>query len=123
MLKRTNMSASCSFGMMAQLSNMGATKSPCAKILAYRPPAEFEKLQVKDAHAEVRAENAVAEWKNWNWRNRGPGQAPWDPVQVEPLVQAPLTEKAASLRAFAEAMRKKNVLMEIVANRWCGGVW
>merc|ERR1719160_332994 len=49
MRKRTEYSTSCSFGMMAHLSNTGATKSPCAKILAYRPPAEFEHLQAADA--------------------------------------------------------------------------
>lgn len=94
MRKRTEYSTSCSFGMMAHLSNTGATKSPCAKILAYRPPAEFEHLQAKDALDMAK-------------KLDGQGHA----------------AKAADLRDFADAMRSKNTLMDIVANRWCGGVW
>ena len=88
------MSTSCSFGMMANLSRLELTNSPCAEILAFRPQL------AKRYHGAADALQAA-----------------------DKMQQLGKEEEADEIRTEVEKIRNKFVLIELITTDWCPGVW
>lgn len=95
MLFRTQMSTSCSFGMMAELHrSLPGLNSPCARAIAYRWPQEFKNLQAAEVLASARQHLMSSDY-----------------------------DKAQKALDHVKAVRRKFVLIEKITKQWCPGIW
>ena len=94
MRDRPQMSTSCSFGMMANLSRLELTDSPCAEILSFRP--HYTAAYPQAADALQAAERMEAAGKQ---------------------------EDADAIRTEVEQVRSKFILIQLITNDWCPAIW
>ena len=94
MKERPEKSASCSFGMMANLSRLELTASPCAEILSFQP--QHTTSYGGAAAALKAAEKLQAEGKE---------------------------QEADDIRTEVQNIRNKFVLIQLITTDWCPSIW
>mmetsp|Transcript_42535 Transcript_42535/g.74695 ORF Transcript_42535/g.74695 Transcript_42535/m.74695 type:complete len:524 (-) Transcript_42535:112-1683(-) len=107
-------STSCSFGMMSFLAKLHQTKSNCAKILTYQPHGGCQGM--KDCQDKADAIELLGLSKAQDAEKAG------NVGEAEELKRK-AAEEAAPLRALVEQVRQKFVLIDVISNTWCPGVW